>query len=198
MEQLLNIKSIPIKFELSVQHARVDYTPKKSQVMEQRIRGGLQIQNQPAKLKINTTDARNSIKPSPLLSVKQAAQKGIQAAQDATAKYAMEGKQLLDITPGADSLSKIIAQSAAPATGEFQMGFIPTVGPEIQYVEPNFEMQYQADRLQFDTRVSNGNLEYVPGNVSMNVTQWPDVVIEYIGKPLYVPPSVAERFEASA
>lgn len=198
MEQLLSIKTVPVKYELSVTHAQLQYTPQKAQVMESRIRGGLQIKNQPARLELSTLEARNSLHPTPLLSVKQAAQRGIKAASDATAKYAMEGKQLLDVRPGSDPLSDIIAQNAAQPTGEFQLTFLPSTGAEIKYVEPDFEMQYQADKLQFDTRISTGNLEYIPGEVSMNITQWPDIVIEYMGKPMYVPPSVAEHFEASA
>lgn len=198
MEQLLSIKSVPVKYELSVTHAQLKYTSQKVQVMEDRIRGGLQIKNRPAKLQLSTLEARNSLHPTTLLSVKQAAQWGMQSISDVTAKYAMEGKQLLEAKPGSDPLGDIIAQNAAQPTGEFQMTFLPTGGADIKYVEPDFQMQYQADKLQFDARISTGNLEYVPGNVSLNVTQWPDVVIEYMGKPMYVPPSAAEHFEASA
>lgn len=198
MEQLLNITSVPMKYELSVTNARVDYKPQKSQVVENRVEGDFQIQHRPAKLFLNTLDARNSVIPSTFTSIRQAAQRGMQSAQDASAQYAMEGKQLVNALPGDDILSQVFKQRAAMPTGEFQLGFIPTVGPEIQYQEADFQMQYQADKLQFDVRVANGNLEYVPGDISMNVTQWPDVVIEYIGKPMYVPPSSTDRFEASA
>lgn len=198
MEQLLNITSVPIKYELSVTNARVDYKPQKSQVVQDRIDGNFQIQNKPARLLINTRDAMNSVVPSAFTSIRQAAQKGMQNARDVSAQIAMDGKQFMNAAPGADVLSQVFEQHAAMPTGEFQLAFIPTVGPEIKYQEADFQMQYQADKLQFDVRVSNGNLEYVAGSVSMNVTQWPDVVIEYIGRPMYVPPSSAERFEASA
>lgn len=198
MEQLLSIQSIPLRYELSVTPARIEYNAQTSQVMENRVRGGLQINNKPAKLALNTLESRKSMYPTPFGSVRSAAQKGKQAAQDATAQCALEGKQLLNAKPGDNVLDQIIAQRSAPATGDFQLDFIPAVGPDIQYIEPTFEMQYQADRLQFDTRVSNGDVQYVPGDISMNVTQWPDVVIEYMGKPLYVPPSASERFVASA
>lgn len=198
MDQLLSIQSIPIRYELSVTPARIEYNAQKSQVMENRVRGGLHISNKPAKLALNTLEARKSMYPTPFGAVKMAAQKGMQTAQDSAAQCAQEGRQLLEAKPGDDVLGQIIAQRSAPATGDFQLDFIPAVGPDIQYVEPTFEMQYQADKLQFDTRVSNGNVQYVPGDISMNVTQWPDVVIEYMGKPIYVPPSASERFVASA
>lgn len=198
MEQLLSITSVPIRYELSVTPAQVSYKPQESQVVENKIKGNFQIQNRPAKLLINTADSRNSVIPSTFTSIRQAAQKGMQNVQDVSAQYTMESRQLLDAVPGDDVLSRIFNQRAAMPTGEFQLAFIPTVGPEIQYQEADFQMQYQADKLEFDVRVSNGDLEYIPGSVNMNITQWPDVVIEYIGRPIYVPPSSAERFEASA
>lgn len=198
MEQLLSITTIPLKYELSITHARLEHKAQDSQVQITRQEGSFNIKNKPAQLLINTLDARNSMTPTAFLSIEQAAQKGLQAAQNATAQYAMEGKQFIDAMPGDDPLGNIIAQRSAPSTGEFQLAFIPKVGPEIQYKEPDFQMRYQADRLQFDVRVSKGDLEYVPGNIDMNITQWPDVMIEYIGRPVYVPPSSAERFEASA
>lgn len=198
MEQLLSITRVPMKYEMTVTHARLEYESQRSQVEQDRIRGGLQIQNRPAKLLINTLDARNSVTPTLSLSIKQFAEKGMQAAQDATGQYSMEAKQMMDAKPGQDVLTQIAVQRAALPTGEFGLTFIPTVGPEIQYQEADFRMQYQADKLQFDIRVQNGNVEYVPGDISVNITQWPDVMIEYMGKPLYVPPSAMARFEASA
>ncbi|MEG2350105.1 MAG: DUF6470 family protein [Hungatella sp.] len=198
MEQLLSIQSIPMKFELSVTPARMEYTAKRSEIMQKRIPGGLEIQNDPAKLFINTRSARDSVSPTLASSIRNFAQKGKQSGLDATAQFAMEGRQLLDAKPGDDVLGQIIAQRNAAPIGDFQLGFIPHVGPEIQYQEPNFQMRYQADKLQFDVRVANGNVHYTPGDVSMNITQWPDVVIKYMGRPMYVPPSAVDRFEASA
>ena len=198
MEQLLSITSVPMRYELAVTSARMEWKSQQSQVMEQRIPGSFRVEHEPAKLHLSTAEARNSYMPATFVSIRQAAQKGLQNVQDVSARYAMEGKQFLDSKPGDDTLGQIWRERSAPATGEFQMGFIPTVGPEIQYQEADFRMQYEADKLQFDVRVESGNLEYIPGNVSINVTQWPDVVIEYMGKPMYVPPSAAVKFEASA
>lgn len=198
MEQLLQITSVPLKYELNITPARLEYTSQKSQVDINKTNGGFQMKSRAAKLLINTRDARNSICPTPLVSTQQTARKGIQAAQDATAQYAMEGRQLLDAKLGEDVLGRIFSQRAAKPTGEFQLGFLPSVGPEIQFVEPDLQMQYQTDKLQFDIRVSKGDIEFIPGKVNVEITQWPDVVIEYIGKPIYVPPRTADRFEARA
>ncbi len=126
-------------------------------------------------------------------SVRQAAAKGKSAAMEATATYAKEGAMLLDpkIT---NPLDQIFSQRASQPTGEFGLRFLPTTGPDIEWSDPDLSMQYQMDKLSFDMKVANGNFEFIPGNVELSITQMPDVNIEYIGKPLYVPPSAASYF----
>ena len=80
--------------------------------------------------------------------------------------------------------------------GDFNLDFIPKTGPDIQYQEPSLDIQYQMDRMNFDVRVSGGDIEYIPGSVDFTITQWPDVLIEYIGQPMYVPRD--EQFSARA
>ena len=53
------------------------------------------------------------------------------------------------------------------------------------------------DRMNFDVRVSGGDIEYIPGSVDFTITQWPNVLIEYIGQPMYVPPR-DDQFSARA
>lgn len=199
MEQLISITSVPMKYEMTVTKPRLEQQSQETQVNYNRQRGGLHISNQPAKLLINTINTRKSMG---LISMGEAtatfAQQGSQAAQNAMAQYSAEAREMVNAKPGQDVLNQIAAQRVALPSGDFTVDFIPSVGPEIQFLEQDFQMNYQTDKLQFDARVSSGRLEFIPGEVSMNVTQWPDVVIEYLGKPMYVPPSAAARFEASA
>ena len=74
-------------------------------------------------------------------------------------------------------------------TGEFTLGFTPSARPEISWSEPNISIQYEMDKLNFEFKLANGNFEFIPGSIEINIKQYPDVVIEYIGKPIYVPPS---------
>ncbi len=191
MEALLKITTIPMEFELKIHRAKLEYSSSKSQLLTDRIKGGLTIKNRPIKLHLDTYDARNSVCPTTMESVRQAAVKGKSAALEATATYAKEGAMLLDpkIT-----LDQIFSQRAQQPTGEFGLRFLPTTGPDIEWSDPDLSMQYQMDKLSFDIKVANGNFEFIPGNVELSITQMPDVNIEYIGKPLYVPPSAASYF----
>lgn len=92
-------------------------------------------------------------------------------------------------------IDRVLAQRTQLPTGEFQLGFIPSAGAEITYQPGSITMDYQMDRLMFNVKLNNGNVEYIPGSIEIVITQWPDVQIEYMGRPVYVPPSAAERFE---
>ena len=51
------------------------------------------------------------------------------------------------------------------------------------------KLEQSFNRLMDFRAVSYTHLEFIPGDIEMNITQYPDVVIEYIGGPIYVPPS---------
>ena len=193
METLLRITTVPMEYEMKIQNARLEYSSSKSDLMVNRARGGLTMRNHPIRMQLDTFNARNSVCPTTMESVKQSADKGKSAALEATAAYAKESAMLLD-PKNSNALNQIFSQRAQQPTGEFGLRFIPTTGPDIEWSDPDLSMQYQMDKLSFDIKVSNGNFEFIPGSIEMSITQMPDVNIEYIGTPLYVPPSAANLF----
>lgn len=72
---------------------------------------------------------------------------------------------------------------------DFAMKWLPTTGPDISWDGGELNIRYEMDKLNFDWRMDNGNVEFIPGNIEFTVTQQPDVIIKYIGGPVYVPPS---------
>lgn len=188
MEQLLRIQTQPLQYELNIQHAQLKWTPKQSSLEISRKPGGLSMNNQPARLLIDSSQARNSVVPSPALAMRQIAAKGVADANNFIQRTAEEAKMLVKATPSQDILKSIIEDRASYPTGEFNLAFIPTSGPDFQVQEGRLDTEYQQDRLVFDVRVNRGQMEYIPGKVEFHITQWPDVMIEYIGKPMYIPP----------
>lgn len=196
MEQLLRIATVPIEYELKISNAKLERRRGTAELEISRNKGGLSIHSRPVKINIDTFEARNSVVPTTKTSISQAADKGKQAAYEATAQFAKEGQMLLEakIGEGGETLKRMIQDRMAPATGEFQLGFIPTTGAEITASEPSLTINYEMDKLNFDWKISNGNVEFIPGDIEMTITQYPDVKIEYIGGPIYVPPSAAAHF----
>ena len=170
MEQLLKITTIPIEYELTVHNAHLERKNGTAEVEISRDKGGMKITSRPIRLRVDTYEARNSVVPTTKTAIYQAAQKGKQATYEATAQFAEEGQILLNakIGEGAETLQSILDQRNALPTGQFKLGFIPETGPDIEWDPPSI--------------------------FELSVQQYPDVHIEYIGNPIYVPPSAAGRF----
>jgi len=196
MEQLLQIRSVPINYEMKINHARLERQSGTADLEISRDEGGLYIKSRPVKIKIDTFEARNSITPSISTAISQAASNGTKIAYDVTARYASEGKLMLDtqIGEGAATIDQIIANRTARPVGDFQLGFIPSTGAEISATEGELRMEYEMDKLNFDWKIDKGQVYFVPGNIEVSITQMPDVEIEYVGRPIYVPPSAVENF----
>ncbi len=198
MKPLLQITTVPINYQLKIQRAQIERHRGNAQVEISREKGrGFQIQTQASKVHIDTFEARNSMVPSTPTSIRQAADKGRQAAADATAQWASENHTMMAAKIGEDATGKIVEQNFMNnlKTGEFAMRFIPEAGPDIQWSEPNISTRYEMDRLRFNLKITNGDFQYIPGDVSLEITQMPDVNIQYIGGPMYVPPSADPNYE---
>ena len=195
MDQLLKITSVPIQYELKIDSARLEYSRSRAELEIHRTDGGLSIKSRPVKLNLDSFEARNSVSPTPTRSVAQRAQQGKEAAYSATAQLAQEGQLLLKADIGEDVIGQIMQQRTAAPTGEFQLGFTPSAPVDIQYQPGNLTISYEMDKLNFDLKIANGNFEFVPGNIEMSITQYPDLLIEYVGGPIYVPPSADPNYE---
>ncbi len=188
MERLIEIKTVPIELEMKVNHARLDYKRSTVDLEISRDQGGLQIRSKPIKVNIDTFEARNSVSPTAMRSIEQAAQRGQQKVYDTTATYARRGDLLLEAKIGEQLISQFAMESQQVNT-DFAMKWLPTTGPDISWDGGELSIRYEMDKLNFDWRMDNGNMEFIPGNIEFTVTQQPDVIIKYIGGPVYVPPS---------
>lgn len=194
MEPLLKITNVPIKFEMKLNQAHFEYTSSNTQMEVRRDSGGLQIKSDPIKLNIDSFECFNSVNPSLKTSIADAAEKGKMAAYEATASYAQQGKLFLNAKVGEDVIGKIAA-SKMDFNTNVGIKFIPTSSPELDWTDPEITIQYDLEKLNFDWKVQNGDFEFIPGNIEISITQRPDVIIEYIGRPIYVPPSADPQYE---
>ena len=195
MKQLINITTVPIQYELKVQNARLEYKSSTAEVEISRNKGGMTIKSRPVKLNIDSFEARNSVVPTTARSIGQAAQKGTQAAYEATASFAQEGQLMVKATLGQDVLGQIFSGRLQQPTGEFELGFTPSAPVQIDYEAGDLIINYQMDKLNFDLKAANGNFEFIPGDIELSITQHPEVRIEYVGGPIYVPPSADPNYE---
>lgn len=197
MEQLLKITTVPISVELKINDARLELNSASAELKITRDKGGLHMKSSPVRLNIDTFEARNSVVPTTARSITQNAQKGQQRAYDVGSKHSQEARMFREAQIGEDVITRIAAQSVAQSS-DFKLDFLPKAGPNITYQAPDLSIQYEMDKLNFDWRIGGLNLEFVPGSVELVVKQRPDVIIEYVGEPIYVPPSANPNYDAKA
>jgi len=186
---LLEIKTIPMSFEFKINKARYEIANINASFEITRDKGGLQMKMRPAKLNIDTVEARYSagIK-SVMRSVEDYAKKGIQAAYDATAAYAREGNLMLNINIMDNPIPEI-AMRKIISDLNFNLGFIPETGADISWDIGGISMNFEMDKLNFDWKIQRPQINFIPGSIEFTVKEYPSVEINYIGTPIFVPPS---------
>lgn len=190
MRQLLEITSVPIEIEMRTSRAQLQYTRGTAELEISRDKKGLSIKSRPIQLNVDTFEMRQSIVPTAARSIEQSAQKGQQAAYSATAARAQEGELYLKAKFGEDVQAQISKTAISKEMfSQPGMTFIPTQGPEIDWDPGEMNIRYEMDKLNFDWRMNEPQFEFTPGDIELTVKQQPDVLIKYVGGPIYVPPS---------
>ena len=195
MRPLIEIQTIPIEIQMKTTNAHLEYARGTAQMEVSRDRRGLQIRSQPIRVNIDTFEARSSIVPTTAQSIQQGAAKGQRAAYEATAVLAQEGRMMMEAKIDQDVIPQLAQQKTVDQPAQLGIQFLPEVGPDISWTGGEMSIRYEMDKLNFDWRMNQMQFTFVPGDIEFKVTQQPDVVIKYIGGPLYVPPSADPNYE---
>lgn len=193
--QLLKITSVPIQYELQIKRAHLEYDLAETPTFDiRRTPADMKIDRNDIKVQIDTTDARHSLGyAGPKQMHQQGFDKGKQALLDTMADYARTGNQLAQIQTGVN-IGQIVARKMLEQP-ELVTRFLPEPGAQISWNSPSIKMNYTPEKVEYDWNVMRNVLNYIPGEVRMNILQYPRVEIEYTGKPNYVPPSASPYYE---
>ena len=195
MYPLIEIQTVPIEIQMKVTNAKLEYARGTAQMEISRDKGGLSIRSHPIKVNLDTYEARNSIRPTTTTSIRQQAQAGVQGAYQATAVLAQEGRMMMEARIDQDVIPQLAKQQNLGEPNNVNIEFLPSVGPDISWDGGEMSIRYEMDKLNFDWRMEQMSFTFVPGDIEFTMTQRPDVIIKYVGGPLYVPPSSDPNYE---
>lgn len=195
MKPLIEITTVPIQIEMKTTNAKLEYARGTAEMEVSRDKGGLQIKSRPIRVNIDTFEARNSVTPTLARSVEQNAQKGVQASYKATATFAQQGELMMKTKLGEEVITKFSKESLLEGVKDVGLDFIPKGGADITWDPGEMNIKYEMDKLNFDWKINGGSFEFTPGDIELTVTQRPEVIIKYIGGPIYVPPSADPNYE---
>lgn len=195
MYPLIEIQTVPIEIQMKVTHARLEYARGTAQVEISRDKKGLSIRSNPIKVNIDSFESRNSVMPTTATVIRQQAQAGKQAAYQATAVMARQGRMMMEARIDQDVIPQLAKQQNLGQPTEANIEFLPSVGPDISWDGGELSIRYEMDKLNFDWRMAQPSFTFVPGDIEFTMTQRPDVIVKYVGGPLYVPPSADPDYE---
>lgn len=195
MDPLIEIQTVPIEIQMKVTKAHLEYARGTAQVEISRDRGGLSIRSQPIRVNLDTFEARNSVMPTTATLIRQQAQAGVQGAYQATAVLAQEGRMMMESPSDQDVIPQLARQKTMGEPLNLNIRFLPSTGPDISWDGGEMSIRYEMDKLNFDWRMEKMRFTFVPGDIEFTMTQRPDVIIKYVGGPLYVPPSSDPDYE---
>lgn len=192
--QLLKITTTPIEYKLQVENASLKVTENTpAKIDPQTPLGKLSIKSENIKVQLDTSRARDSVGIRKVTDVmKTQGFKGMQAAQTASAQYAQLGEQLSQIQNGA-TVGTVFAQMMTKQP-ETAMVFIPSCGADISWKPNSLEIKYEPAKVKTEWQAAKFTMEFVPSRYKMDILQYPKVEIEYIGGPMYVPPSANPNY----
>lgn len=198
---LLSITTIPIKVELNIvqggmRNPRVNNPDAAFKMDIETKDGNLQIHSEPMKIHIDTYAARSSLgygNYNNLDLFKKKSEEGFRLAYEGTARIASDGNQLArGVSP-----SQIAAQHMrAGQTVQTIMDFLPKTGADVTFEDGVLNINYEVGDVNIDWE--NAQMmpyEFTPGRVEISIAQMPRVEIEYLGGPIYVPPSADPNYQ---
>ena len=192
---LIEITTVPIEIEMKISDARLEYARGTAQMEVSRDRGGLNIRSQPLRVNIDTFEARSSVMPTTPQVIQRQAQQGVQTAYQATATLSREGRMMMEAKIDQDVIPQLARQQTMGEAQNVNIDFLPDTGPDISWTGGEMSIRYEMDKLNFDWRMNQMEFTFVPGDIEFTMTQRPDVIIKYVGGPIYVPPSSDPDYE---
>jgi len=196
MKQLLRITTTPFKYEFEAEHPRLEIKQQNPTA---------DIDTKPAKLdivnikdtsvNIDTYQARKSLGVMNVYDFR--AQYADKSYRDLTRKigeYVDIGDQMSQIQDGVTVGEIYRNKMLESANYQLYMAYLPSGGADLSWNSAQVDLDYEAGDIGIDWDVSANEFNFIPGSIRMKVTQLASVNIEYIGGPLYFPPSAKERF----
>lgn len=193
--QLLKITTTPMKYQLEIEPARLEM--RQDLIPEGQIRTNptrAQLQSQRTEVRLDTYEARKSLgfrKIGDLIA--DGAQKGLRSLSQQTREYVTDGAKMARIEDGV-TIGQIVREKMLQQP-EMYTAFLPSTGAEISWQPGYLDINWTKPDISFDYKEMQHALNYIPGSVRMEILEYARVDIEYLGGPMYVPPSAAPDYE---
>ena len=203
MGPLIEISTVPIQIEMKTTNAKLERASGTAEMEFSRSDKGVSVRSRSVRVNLDTYESEGSRTVSPITQMRQ-------ATYEAASAYTNQGQLMMTShLAGAGVPAQNTGAPAQPAGTPVQVSAKPAkapaqASPAVQNAVPaaaaeldvgEMSIRYEMDKLNFDWKFGQSEFEFTPGDIEFTVTQRPEVVIKYIGGPLYVPPSADPNYE---
>ena len=182
MGPLIEITTVPIQIEMKSTNARLERASGTAELEFSRSDRGVSVRSRSARVNLDTYEPAGGDQA--VATVTQPRQATYEATYEATSAYTNQGQLLMT--------SHMAETTAIPQETAAQE---ETAAASLELDNSELNIRYEMDKLNFDWKFGQSEFEFTPGDIEFTVTQRPEVVIKYVGGPLYVPPSADPNYE---
>lgn len=169
----VNIRTTDQKVEIHSTHPKLRMTSTNPEVKIEQPAAILEISTEAAKLQIDQSQAwRDMGLLTPLEAGKQAADKGMQAVKEGTARRAREGDQMMHIENGGNAIAQIAKGNLGIAPVRSTIKWIPSVNAvKSTYVPGKLDIRITPQAVRYDVKLGDIQGQFTPGQVTGTTVQ---------------------------
>lgn len=169
----VDIRTTDQKVDIHSTQAKLTMSSTKPQVKMEQPAATLEISTEAAKLQIDQSQAwRDMGLLTPLEAGDQAAQKGMQAVKEGTARRAREGEQMMHIENGGNAIAQIAKGKLGITPVRSAIKWIPSADAvKSTYVPGNVDIRITPHEVQYDVTLGDIQGQYTPGRVTGTTVQ---------------------------
>lgn len=192
--QLLQISTTPMKYELEIEPAKLEYQQDFTPTADiTRTSPSIKIRSKNTTVEIDTYQARKSLGIQKIGDyIAERAQDGKEHINEKTREYVEIGKEMGNAHNGT-KISDIFKQKVFQQPSLYTV-FLPAGGAELSWNPAELDVSLDPGDTQLDWQITESSMNYIPGSVRMKIIEYARVNIEYLGGPMYVPPSADPDF----
>lgn len=187
--QLLKITTSPMKYELEIEPSRLEYV--NDHIPSADVSNSpseLKVETKNATVRIDTYEARKSLG---ILNTEDMFRRQAELCKDhimqKTREYVEDGALMARIEDGV-TIPQIMRQKIDTQPNSVTV-FIPNTGADLTWEPPKVDIEYTKSELKYDWDEQQSSMRYIPGRVKMKIVEYASINVEYLGTPMYVPPS---------
>jgi hypothetical protein len=189
---MLEIKSVPISIEYTVNNARLEVSNDSVDLEISQNKGGdVVMRSRPVHLNIDKAainmSAYRNRQANPVVTDPTPLQNN---------QYYSNGTHNSSVTTGGTAVQSnyehpALSVNIVGSSNEVlaQANYIPEYPDNMDLSNMDISINYDMDKVISEFRFHNNKLEFIPADIEITIKEMPDVQIKYIGGPIYVPPS---------